>query len=147
MAAKSENLNIKVSPGSPLTPHDEALYETGKKMLSDSLDLYREFSKFMVGVSMSGIPIFIGLIQYLNIDDLSITHIIPVILFLSSAILFIFGYFPRHGKFSLEIIDEIDEAIKKVMKARKPCIYAGLGLFFLGVILAILISMQLLYEG
>ena len=47
----------RVSNAQPITPHNDALYEAGKKLLVDSIETGREFCKLMITTWLSAIPI------------------------------------------------------------------------------------------
>ena len=55
---------IEVSNVVQTTPHNDAIYEAGKTLLIDSITTGREFCKFMITMSTSAIPIYLGLLKF-----------------------------------------------------------------------------------
>jgi len=106
--------NIEIEDVTEVTPHNQAIYETGKSLLIDSVKTGREFCKFMITVSMSAIPIHFGLLKFALPEEFVLTLkqgiiiVIPTLAFLIAAIIFTFGYYPKIGNFSLDMIDEIE---------------------------------------
>ena len=127
----------KIISTSALTPHNQAIYDVGKKLLSDSLESGREFSKLMITVSTGAIPIYIGLVQLIQVKTLLTVYLIAPILFLISSIIFIFSYFPSVEELSLEIVSEIEENFKRTVKNRNRLIIAGTLTFTIGVLFGI----------
>jgi hypothetical protein len=138
---KSKPVLVSVSA---LSPHNEALYETGKEMLKSSISTARDFCKFMITVSTGAIPIYLGLLKFVLPQNVTLSvskivlSIIPSFIFLISAIVFILGYFPQVGHFSLDIINEIKQAYENTTIRRKKFTNWGVVLFLTGTILAIL---------
>lgn len=124
---------------SELTPHNKALYEAGKKLLIESIDVGREFCKFMTTTSIAAIPIYLSLLKLvlpkdysLNINDEYVFLITPI-LCLISAILFVFGYFPQKGNFSLDLPSEIEKERNKTIKRRNCISLIGFSVFCVGL--------------
>jgi len=134
---------IKLKNVSSISPHNEAIYEVGKKMLADSIEVGRDFSKFMINLSTSAIPIYITLIGFLSLQKLqTILLIIPPISFLVSSVLFVFAYLPKQGKYSLDVIDEIESAISRSITSRNKFIYSGFITFIFAIIFSIILMTQ-----
>jgi hypothetical protein len=134
---------MELSSVGVLSPHNEALYETGKEMLKSSLNITRDFCKFMITVSMGAIPAYLGLLEFvldenITLPIMELMSIVPPFFFLISAIIFIFGYFPQVDFFSLEIVEEIKQAYEKTVAKRKKLTNWGIFLFLVGSVLAIL---------
>lgn len=135
---------LKLESVEPLSPHNEALYESGKDMLKSSISTAREFCKFMITISTGAIPIYLGLLEFVLPEEvvLPITRltlsVIPPFLFLASAIIFILGYFPKSHRFSLDIIEEVRRAYEETILKRNKFINFGLVVFSVGTISAIL---------
>lgn len=138
-ASKSEIESV-----GPLSPHNEALYEAGKDMLKSSVSTARDFCKFMITVSTSAIPIYLGLLKFVLPENITLTvsklvlSVIPPFFFLISAIVFVLGYFPQVDYFSLDIVNEIKQAYEKTLEKRRKFINCGIALFMIGSILGIL---------
>jgi hypothetical protein len=126
------------------TPHNKALYESGKSILIDSINTGREFCKFMITVSTSAIPIHLGLLKFVLPKDYILSFqngliaIIPSILFLIAAIVFTIGYYPQIGLFSLDIIQEIENERTKTIKRRKVTTLWGFTIFIIATLSMIL---------
>lgn len=128
---------VKVKQASALRPSTEALFEVGKAMLTDSVAVGREFSKFMITVATGAVPIYLGLIGLLgiNVTD-SLVWFVPPGLLVLSVVLFVFAYFPRHGSFSIEIKEEIEAARLRAISGRDKFLYSGLSVFLSAVLLS-----------
>jgi len=135
---------IEIESIEPLSPHNEALYETGKDMLKSSISTARDFCKFMITISTGAIPIYLGLLKLVLPPNITLPRtdlllsIFPAFFFLISALVFIFGYFPQVDYFSLDIIDEIRQAYEKTVAKRRKLSILGTSFFVVGTILAIL---------
>ena len=109
----------EVSDVRPVSPHNQAIYEAGKKMLIDSVDVGRSFSQFMITLSSSLIMVYIGILQFIwGKETLAPTlgsalYLLPPIFFLVSCALFIISYFPRTDNYSLDILEEIKTARRR----------------------------------
>ena len=137
------NKSIGVQEVSAISPHSKALYETGKAILLDSVSTGREFCKSMIGTSTGAIPIYLGTLTFLLPKEFKlgvqagITIAAPAIGFLIASFLFTLGYLPTSGKFSLDIIEEIEETLEKIIANRKRFIWSGLAVFIVSTLLAI----------
>ena len=135
---------VNVEDISIITPHNKALYEAGKTILVQSITVSRDFCKFMITLSTSAIPIHLGLLKFvvpehytLNLCQ-GIFASIPSFLFLISAIIFTFGYYPKTGIVSLDIPMQINREITKTLSDRKRINLIGFLVFSSAVILMIL---------
>lgn len=141
-SSKSTDI-IEVQHFSAISPHSKALYEVGKSILLESTAIGREFCKSMIGTSTSAIPIYLGILTFLLPENFilgvgaGITIAVPAIGFLLGAVLFTFGYMPLSDKFSLDIIEEIEQTLENNIMHRKRFIWSGLSVFFLSTVLAI----------
>lgn len=135
-----ESDDLRVEGVEPITPHNKALYEAGKKMLVDSIEVGREFCRFMITTSLSAIPVYIALVGLVvpksQADGLAhpVSLLVSPFLFLVAVLLFTVGYFPGRADFSLDLPANI-EALRRTAVARRRC-YAILGFvaFLLGVV-------------
>lgn len=140
----NSNTDVKLESVEPLSPHNEALYETGKDMLKSSISTARDFCKFMITVSIGAIPIYLGLLGFVLPEKVVLPasklflSVIPPFLFLISSIIFIIGYFPQVDYFSLDIIEEIKDAYEKTIQRRRKFINWGIIVFLAGSTVAIL---------
>lgn len=114
-----------------LTPHNKALHEAGKSMLVESIDVGREFCKFMTTNSLAAIPTYLALLKLVLPKDYSlqgrdeVTFLVPPALFLIATGIFVLGYFPTRGKLSLDMPHEIERERSSTI-ARRSC-FAKLG--------------------
>ncbi|MBN1186446.1 MAG: hypothetical protein JXB49_29490 [Bacteroidales bacterium] len=143
MSKKAEN-SIEVSNVVNTTPHNEAIYEAGKTLLVESITTGREFCKFMITMSTSAIPIYLGLLKFVLPEKyiLSLSQgifaVIPAFVFLIAAIIFTIGYYPQIGKFSLDIVEEIEAEREKTIKNRRLLTWIGFTFFIVALIAMIL---------
>lgn len=134
--------DIKVVSTSKLSPQSEALFEVGKKMLTDSIEVGRDFAKFMMTLSSSSIPVYIGILTFINKDSIqeySFSYYIPPIAFLVTIIIFSISFFPQYGKYSIDVIEEIKAAREKAINSRNWLFFSGFIIFIFGLLFAILI--------
>lgn len=135
--------SVDVQQVSTISPHSKALYETGKAILLDTVSTGREFCKSMIGVSTGAIPIYLGILTFLLPKEFGLgisagwTIALPAIGFLVTSLLFTFGYLPVSGKFSLDIVEEIEGALEKIINSRKRFIWSGLVVFVFSTLFAI----------
>jgi hypothetical protein len=84
----------------PLSPHAKAVLAAGQKLVLESVEIGREFCKAMVGVSLTAIPAYVGLLKLFLPSDESPTKIFgplwtaPVGLFLLAAAVSVGGHLP-----------------------------------------------------
>ncbi len=136
---------IEVGQGEPVSPHNEALYETGKEMMKSSVSTSREFCQTMISVSSGAIAIYSALLAFGVPKDTSFSTVsllialIPSFLFLISTIIFVLGCLPTVSVVSLDITEEIKQAYENTLRSRRKIMIAGTILFVVALILAILI--------
>ena len=139
----SAGTTVKVEQVQALSAHSQALYEAGKAILLDSLSAGREFCKFMIGTSTAAIPVYFGLLTFILPDQFKLGFVagliiaLPPIGFLLASILFTLGYLPISGRFSLELPEEIQQALEKNLTHRQRFIWSGMAVFVLSTLLAI----------
>lgn len=130
---------IRVEAVQNLTPHNKALYEAGKKMLIDSVDIGREFCKFMTTTTLGAIPIYVALIKFVIPQDYVFKQtdlwlFISPFAFLVASILFVLGYFPQKGSLALDLPDEIEKERSKTIERRQKYALWGFIIFCLGIL-------------
>jgi len=122
-----------------ITPHNKALYEAGKKLLVDSIEVGREFCKFMITTALAAIPAYMGLLKFVLPKDYSlqshdeISFLAAPILFLASSVLFAIGYFPRRSTLSLDLPDDIERDRSKTITRRQRCAIGAFSIFCIGI--------------
>ncbi len=137
---------IKATKATPLTPTNQAIYEAGKTMLIESVSTGREFCKFMIGTSMSAIPIYLALLKFVLPDkyvptlSIGILALLPAVVFLIAGVIFMFGYFPQPGTASLDRPAEIEEERRLTLKRRHRLSGIGFSVFCVGVVAGLIIT-------
>jgi len=105
----------RVTSAQPVSPHNEALYEAGKKLLLDSVERVRDFTKLMISTNLSAIPIYLSLLKLANPKDyrpefsIGVLMLLPAFTFLAGVVVGVVGYLPRVGTFSLDVPSEIEK--------------------------------------
>jgi hypothetical protein len=141
---------IKASGVREISAQSKVLLALGEELMMQSLTKSQEFCKAMIGTSSAAVPIYIGLLTFVMPDrevfqPNIIWAIIPPLLFLMAMLIFIVGYLPVKGKFSLEIINEIEEFHEKTLKRRNTLIRVGVSLFSIGILWASVLVISVLY--
>lgn len=137
---KNKNTEIELEQVRDITPHNKALYEAGKKLLVDSVDVGREFCKFMTTTTIGAIPIYLALLKLVLPKDYSlqsydeIKFLAPPLLFLISAIFFVLGYFPQKGSLSLDLPAEIERERSITIQRRHRYATFAFIIFCVGII-------------
>lgn len=142
MMDKSDNEEaVTVEPESVenITPHNKALYEAGKALLVQSVKVGREFCRFMATVALGAVPSYIALLKLVLPKDYSleardeVVFLAPPFLFLLSAIVFAVGYFPRKGKLSLDLPEEIEQERTETIRRRNCYAVTGFIILCIGI--------------
>lgn len=140
LANKSQVIDV-----GEVSPHNKALYEAGKTLLVDSVSTGREFCKNMIGVCTGAIPLYLGILAFILPKEYalgmtrSILISVPAIMFLLACVVFTFGYLPVTGRFSLDLVGEIEREINKSIRHRSALIKIGFTVFVVGTLTAILV--------
>ncbi len=140
---ETKNTKIELEQVQDVTPHNKALYEAGKKLLVDSVDVGREFCKFMTTTTIGAIPTYLALLKLVLPKDYSlqsydeILFLSPPIVFLISAVLFVLGYFPQKGSLSLDLPAEIERERSETIRRRHFYAVAGFSVFCIGIVLGV----------
>jgi hypothetical protein len=130
---------LRVESAAPETPTETALFEAGKTLLVETVQVGREFNKFMVGVATGAIATYLTLIgvavgkNYRPTFEEGVLLLAPTALFLIAAAVFAFGYFPVKSRISLDLPDDIEKARSATAGRRYRCALIGFLLFCLGV--------------
>jgi hypothetical protein len=125
------------------TPHNAALYEAGKHLIVQSLEVGREFCKFMIGVCTGAIPVYLALVglaagrAYRPGFAEGVVLLVPPVLFLAAAGIFAWGYFPVPSRFSADLPHEIEAARAENMDRRYRAAKFGFGLFAVATCVAL----------
>jgi hypothetical protein len=134
---------IEVLAVGPESPHNTALVEAGKTLLVETVEVGREFCKFMVGISTGAIPTYLALVGVAVGKNYSPTVLEGILLlvaptlFLAAAGVFAFGCFPVSATMSLDLPAEIEAAREAATKRRDTCALIGFIVFGIGVACAV----------
>jgi hypothetical protein len=140
MPDDEEGARVRLVSSAPLTPHDEALYEAGKKLLVDSVDVGRDLCKTMTTVAVGAIPVHVALVGLVVGQDAplqtvrAIVALIAPALFLVSMWMFALGYYPTARRLSLELPEQIEKVRDATISRRRRMGAVGFGAFSLGVV-------------
>jgi hypothetical protein len=141
--SKNKGSEVEILSIADVSPHSKALYEAGKSLLIDSVTTAREFCKSMITISASAIPIYLGILSYLLPKEYElgvragITISGPAVGLLLASAIFVIGYLPITSKFSLDVIEEIEQERDKVIKHRNKFVRVGLIVFIFSSLWAI----------
>lgn len=127
------------------TPHTKAVYEAGKKLLIDSVDVGREFCRFMITTSLGAIPIYLALLEFLGTKDSLPTIGLgsrlllwsPTLFFTLAAVSYMIGYFPNAGMISLDIVEEILEQRSQILVRQSRAIMLATIVLIIGILGAV----------
>jgi hypothetical protein len=134
---------VQISEVGARSPHHEGLYEAGKALLVESIEVGRDFSKSMITIATGSIPVYVALVGLAVGKDFrpslgeGIVLVLGPAAFLLAAASFAIGYFPKKTAFSLDIPSEIETARTATLNKRKLWSTIGFGLLLLGIALAI----------
>ncbi|MCP4602151.1 MAG: hypothetical protein GY847_16815 [Proteobacteria bacterium] len=108
----------------PLSPHTKALLKAGERLLTESVETGREFCKSMIGISLTAIPIYVGLVKAfvpkdkIIMDLVGLIWVFPVGLFILAAVILLTGYMPGRNRVSIELPGEIEETLNRAINRR-----------------------------
>lgn len=140
--SNDRELSVDLEEVSDITPHNKALYEAGKKLLVESVDVGREFCKFMTTTAIGAIPVYIALLKLILPKDYSLqsseelVFLTPPILFLLAAVVFVIGYFPQKGSLSLDLPSEIERERSRTIRRRHGYSLFAFSFFCIGILLS-----------
>jgi hypothetical protein len=120
-------------------------YEAAKKMRIDSLATGREFSRSMISLCASGVPVYLGLLKFVLpagysfefIDGL--LSISPAILFLVGTVIFAVASYPQVRGLNLDDYNAITEVLTFLVLRHRRLNFIALCAFILGNIFGILV--------
>ena len=133
-------MKVELEQVEDITPHNKALYEAGKKLLIDSVDVGREFCKFMTTTTLGAIPIYLALLKLVLPKDYSlqtydeVVFLSPPLIFLAASVLFVLGYFPQKGSLSLDLPAEIERERSKTIRRRHRYALSAFLVFCIGIV-------------
>jgi hypothetical protein len=126
-----------------LTESDKAMLEAGKKLLVDSIDVGREYCKYMIGIASGAIPAYIAVLK-LGVPDKFVPtggqYVIwtaPSVLFLLASLAFSTGYFPGKTTIAIDNMAGIADARTAIIDRRRCWSITGVSLFTVGVLVGL----------
>jgi hypothetical protein len=141
-----ESRQVESVVASPLSPHNKALYEAGKTLLVESIEVGREFCKFMIGSSSGAIPVYLGLLKFLLPEHYVLTSRqavelgAPALVFLLASAVFAVGYFPTKTDVALELPEDINRIRNESVQRRRRFALWGFVIFGTACLWAIVAS-------
>jgi len=135
---------IKVVETSPTSPHNEALFEAGKALLIQSIEIGRDFCKFMISICAGAIPVYLGLLKFVLPESHTFTTwqgilmVTPLLLFACALVVFVCGFFPQRSRFSLDVAEVIEEERRTTISRRYTCSWLGFCIFLVGLVVGAL---------
>jgi hypothetical protein len=134
---------LEVARGEPVSPHNEALYDAGKAILVETIEVGRDFCRYMIGIATGAIPTYLALVGFalgshrrLGALSSALLLVAPAIFLLAGGI-FAIGYLPVRTTFSLDLPEEIERARTQIIARRRRCAGIGFALFLIAVLVAI----------
>ena len=141
---------VEVVPGSagPLSIHDEAIIEVGRRLFVESVDVTRDFAKQMITVSTGAIPVYVALLGLAGLRRRDVTTLVlaslPSVAFLVAGLCFVLALLPRKEFFSVQILDQMQEARRNLLRKRYRWILVGLAVFGASIISSIVVILTLM---
>lgn len=137
-----------VIKGEPIRSDAEDWIKIGYKLLEESMQVSREYAKFMVQFSFGAIPLYIALVNFIGKSTISITTLgftkalvvlSPIFLYLISGIVFIIAYYPVPGEVVVHVVEAIRDAHQKLLRRRRRVNLVATFIFTLAVLLSAVI--------
>jgi len=142
--------SIEVVAGTavPLSIHDEAIIEVGRRLFVESVDVMRDFAKQMITISSGAIPVYVALLGLADLRHRNSTTLVlaslPAVAFLVAGLCFVIALLPRKEFFSVQILDQMQETRRNLLRKRYRWILAGLGIFGTSIISSIIVILTLM---
>ena len=135
---------IEVISSEPVTPHNRALYEAGKTILTESLKTGREFCQFMTTTSLAAVPVYLGLLTFASEHGgrqagTQVWLVIPALLFVLSSVAFAIGLQPRTESISLDVVQSIEDGLRNILSYRRRYIRVGFTVFLVAAVMSVLV--------
>src|SRR5690606_1119747 len=131
---KATRSPLTVTAVEAVTPHNQALYEAGKKLLVESIETGRAFCKFMITTNMAAVPVYLGLLGFWLPAGYRVSAtagavlLVPPRLFLLGAIVAAYGFLPGMAQYSLDLPAEIAAARNASIRRRRTAAGAATAL-------------------
>lgn len=135
-----------------VTPENQALIDVGKSLIQNSLNVGKDFCKFMVPITTGAIALYTGLLKFVLgaqyvpnnqsfIPGLGIAPglivALPALLYILAALVFAWGVLPEGGNISLDVPSTIRTYRESYIKRSRIIIIVGFGLFALANLSAV----------
>jgi hypothetical protein len=124
----------------PLSPHDQAIMEAGKALLTSSITTGRDYAKTMAPVCTASITLFFTVLKVIAPNKSKfepaevVSVMIPTLLFLAAAICYTFAYVPKIRPLWLDSLAGIDQMTSDLIRKREPWNRRGLWLYVAGTV-------------
>lgn len=143
-----DSVEFSSAIGAAPSPHEKAIAEAGRLMLLDAVVIGREFCKFMIGVASGAVPVYLGLAEWVRTGGKGLSRTdqlvtaAPVVMLLISSAVFAFGYLPIRGRFSLDVIEDIETQRSDAITKRHYSAVVGFLIFLAGVCSATIVVIR-----
>lgn len=130
--------------------YDRALAEAAKDVLKSTISGGQDFCKFMATVATSSVAVYLALMKFALPADVALSRlqlglsIVPALILLTAAAVFIQAYLPRFDETDLENLDNMKQAHLRAVSRQKRATRIGLVLFGAGDVTAIVAIIFLL---
>ena len=150
----SKNVSKKIESedileGEPISPYTEKWAAVGRKLLEESIEVGRDYSKFMIQFSIGAVPVYIVLLKFLKDGMASKTTIalpyslifllLPTMLFLISSMIFIIAYYPKSAGILVNTVEDIRNIHQRLLNRRHKMNLIGTIFFMLATISSVVI--------
>lgn len=149
MAEKEEH--IEVDSTSPLTPHEKALLTFGTNVLTQSVDVLKDFAKMMITLLSGLFASYFAILKFLGVSSTADVKvqivnltILPPLLFIFGILVFVLALLPMGGKMSLDVPESIENFRNMLLKWKKIEVGIGVSLFIIGMFVMMEIFLILL---
>lgn len=137
--------------GEPVTADTERWMSVGWRLVEESLLSSRDYSTLMIRYCFAAVPVYVALLKYFHGDVVwhnetaafwhLLCYLLPVLLFLSSSVIFIAARRPKSTIFFLNSVENIQRVHQSAILRRGKMNDAGTVSFMAGVICGVLTLM------
>jgi cytochrome c oxidase assembly protein Cox11 len=126
-----------VIDGQPMQVASEAAYALARRLVEQSVETSRDFSKAMLQIAFAAVPVYVAIHKEFSIGAKSypmrLMQFLPNVLFLASALCFIFAFLPKQMELVVNVTEFMEADLKKAAQKRSGLNTLGATLFVLGV--------------
>jgi hypothetical protein len=143
-------IDVDEGKAEPLSPQDSVLCEVGDAMVKGSMETGRDFCKTMITLTTGSIPIYFALLGFLlpRVATLPaywlLLFMVPPVLFLIAAMIFLLGYLPKKHDVSLIELETVKKTYIDTVNRRRNLMIAGAAFFLIGYIITIIYLLALI---